>query len=99
MTILTVNTGNKKLDKAYKNMQVHVSTYETFEGFHSYFKSVVKTDDMEYLNTWLLKVLHYEFRHGRVKHDFDILLEKVSDEQKNKLELWLEEQLLKTGGK
>lgn len=101
MNILIVNTGNEKLDTAYKNMQVHISGYETFESFNSYFKSVVKTEDYEYLSTWLLKVLHHEFRHGRTenKHDFDLLLEKVSPEQKAKLERWLEEQLEKIGGK
>jgi hypothetical protein len=52
------------------------------------------------LNKWLLKVLFIEFRYGRTsqKHDFDILLEKVSSEKKEQLEKWLSDNLEKVGG-
>lgn len=100
MNILTVNTGDEKLDEAYRNFQVHVSSFDKFTEFQNYFNKIVKTDDKERLNKWLLKVLFIEFRHGRTsqKHDFDILLEKVKPEEKAKLEKWLKDNLEKVGG-
>ena len=100
MNILAVNTGDEKLDVAYKNFQVHVSSFDKFAEFQAYFNKIVKTDDKERLNKWLLKVLFIEFRYGRaqVKHDFDILLEKVSSEKKETLEKWLKDNLEKIGG-
>lgn len=101
MNILNVNTGNEKLDEAYKNIQVHICTFDKFVEFESYFNSVVKTDDKEVLFKWLLKVLFIEFKYGRNqnKHDFDILLERVGSEQKLKLEMWLKDNLEKVGVK
>lgn len=104
MNILIVNTGDDKLDQAYKNIQVHISTFDTFEGFYPYFVDIVKTDDHEKLNKWLLKVLFVELKFGRneVKHDFDILLESLDAKNKNNLSLWLNEslnKLNKEGGK
>jgi len=103
MNILQVETGNEKLDEAYKNMQVHISTFDSFSAFYNYFKDVVKTDDKDKLNMWLLKVLFIEFRYGRPsleipKHDFDVLCERVSPEQKTKFENWLKESLKSVGG-
>jgi len=100
MNILTANTGDEKLDVAYKNFQVHVSSFDKFPEFQNYFNKIVKTDDKERLNKWLLKVLFIEFRYGRTtqKHDFDILLERVSSDDKAKLEKWLKEKLEKVGG-
>jgi 7,8-dihydro-6-hydroxymethylpterin-pyrophosphokinase len=97
MNILAVNTGDEKLDVAYKNFQVHVSSFDKFVEFQSYFNKIVKTDDKERLNKWLLKVLFIEFRYGRAqdKHDFDILLEKVSSEKKEQLKKWLKDNLEK----
>ena len=48
---------------------------------------------------WLLKVLFVEFKYGRTqnKHDFDILLERVSSEKKEQLEKWLSDNLEKVG--
>ena len=100
MNILKVNTGDDKLDEAYKNIQVHISSFESFEAFYSYFVDIVKTDDKERLNKWLLKVLFVEFKFGRneVKHDFDVLLEKVKPESKITLETWLQTELSKLKG-
>ena len=100
MNILAVNTGDEKLDEAYKNFQVHVSSFDKFSEFQNYFNKIVKTDDKERLNKWLLKVLFIEFRYGRTsqKHDFDILLERVSSKDKEVLENWLKDKLEKVGG-
>ncbi len=97
MNILNVNTGDAKLDEAYKNIQVHICTFDKFVEFESYFNSVVKTDDKEVLLRWLLKVLFIEFKYGRnqIKTDWDILLERVSISDKEKLENWLKEKLEK----
>lgn len=97
MNILNVNTGDEKLDEAYKNIQVHICTFDKFIEFESYFNSVVKTDDKEKLFKWLLKVLFVEFKYGRqqIKTDWDILLERAQPEQKLKLEKWLKDNLEK----
>lgn len=101
MNILTVNTGDEKLDEAYRNFQVHVSSFDKFAEFQNYFNKIVKTDDKDRLNKWLLKVLFIEFRYGRTiqKHDFDILLEKVELEKKEQLEKWLKDNLEKVSNK
>ena len=101
MNILSVNTGNEKLDEAYKNIQVHICTFDKFVEFESYFNSIVKTDDKEVLLKWLLKVLFIEFKYGRTqnKHDFDILLERVSSRDKALLEKWLKDKLEKVRDK
>jgi hypothetical protein len=100
MNILLVNTGDAKLDEAYKNIQVHICSFDKFVEFESYFNSVVKTQDKEVLLKWLLKVLFVEFKYGRTqnKHDFDILLERVSSKDKEVLENWLKDKLEKVGG-
>ncbi len=100
MNILIVDTGDAKLDEAYKNIQVHICSFDKFVEFESYFSSVVKTQDKEKLFKWLLKVLFVEFKYGRNqnKHDFDILLERAQPEQKLKLEKWLKDNLQKVGG-
>lgn len=100
MNILSVNTGDAKLDEAYKNIQVHICTFDKFIEFENYFNSIVKTDDKEVLLRWLLKVLFVEFKYGReqIKHDFDILLERVSPEKKEQLEKWLKDNLEKVKG-
>ncbi|BAK73734.1 hypothetical protein [Arcobacter sp. L] len=69
-------------------------------SFKTIFNKIVKTDDKDRLNKWLLKVLFIEFRYGRTsqKHDFDILLERVSLRDKEKLENWLKEKLEKVRG-
>jgi hypothetical protein len=101
MNILLVNTGDAKLDEAYKNIQVHICSFDKFVEFESYFNSVVKTQDKEVLLKWLLKVLFVEFKYGRTqnKHDFDILLERVSSKDKEVLENWLKDKLEKVGDK
>ena len=97
MNILTVNTGNKKLDEAYKRMQIHICTYDKVDEFMNYFNSITKDVKEDELLKWLLKVLFWEFKYGRVdkKHDFDLLLEKVEPKDKVVLEKWLKEKLEK----
>ncbi|WP_323594421.1 hypothetical protein [Aliarcobacter butzleri] len=97
MNILTVNTGNEKLDEAYKRMQIHICTYDKVDEFMNYFNSITKDVKKEELLKWLLKVLFWEFKYGRVdkKHDFDLLLEKVEPKDKVVLEKWLKEKLEK----
>ncbi|KLE05542.1 hypothetical protein [Aliarcobacter butzleri] len=97
MNILTVNTGNVKLDEAYKRMQIHICTYDKVDEFMNYFNSITKDVKEDELLKWLLKVLFWEFKYGRVdkKHDFDLLLEKVEPKDKVVLEKWLKEKLEK----
>ncbi|MCG3675605.1 hypothetical protein [Aliarcobacter butzleri] len=97
MNILTVNTGNEKLDEAYKRMQIHICTYDKVDEFMNYFNSITKDVKEDELLKWLLKVLFWEFKYGRVdkKHDFDLLLEKVEPKDKVVLEKWLKEKLEK----
>ncbi|ABV67929.1 hypothetical protein Abu_1682 [Aliarcobacter butzleri RM4018] len=97
MNILTVNTGNEKLDEAYKRMQIHICTYDKVDEFINYFNSITKNVKEDELLKWLLKVLFWEFKYGRVdkKHDFDLLLEKVEPKDKVVLEKWLKEKLEK----
>ncbi|MCG3696894.1 hypothetical protein L5F39_04615 [Aliarcobacter butzleri] len=97
MNILTVNTGNTKLDEAYKRMQIHICTYDKVDEFMNYFNSITKDVKEDELLKWLLKVLFWEFKYGRVdkKHDFDLLLEKVEPKDKVVLEKWLKEKLEK----
>lgn len=97
MNILTVNTGNQKLDEAYKRMQIHICTYDKVDEFMNYFKSITKDTKEDELLKWLLKVLFWEFNYGRVekKHDFDLLLEKVGTAKKEQLEKWLKDNLEK----
>ena len=97
MNILTVDTGNTKLDEAYKRMQIHICTYDKVDEFMNYFNSITKDVKEDELLKWLLKVLFWEFKYGRVdkKHDFDLLLEKVEPKDKVVLEKWLKEKLEK----
>ncbi|MDN5091025.1 hypothetical protein [Aliarcobacter butzleri] len=97
MNILIVDTGNEKLDEAYKRMQIHICTYDKFDEFMNYFNSITKDVKEDELLKWLLKVLFWEFKYGRVdkKHDFDLLLEKVEPKDKVVLEKWLKEKLEK----
>jgi hypothetical protein len=97
MNILTVNTGDAKLDEAYKNIQVHICSFDKFIEFESYFHSVVKTQDKEVLLRWLLKVLFVEFKYGRAtisekqeKHLFDLILDKSKPEDREKLKQWID---------
>lgn len=101
MQILTVDTGNAKLDDAYKRMQVHICSFDKVDEFMNYFLTITKEANQEELFKWLLKVLYWEFKHGRenstVKNDWDILLDVCSDEQRDKLIVWMNEQLVKKG--
>lgn len=99
MNILTVDTGNTKLDEAYKRMQVHICTFDKVDEFMNYFNNITKDTKEDELLKWLVKVLFWEFKYGRTdkKHDFDLLLEKISIENKEKLESWLKSELEKIG--
>lgn len=90
--ILTPQTGDEQLDRAYSNMQIHVSGFESFEQFYNYFVKIVKTQDHEYLNKWLLKVLYVQMKQ---KHPFELLLDKVDQGNKEQLQRWLDNQLEK----
>jgi hypothetical protein len=98
MDLFTPQTGNEKMDRAYANLQEHVDKCKTFDVFLQHFKYIVKTDDNEVLNNWLLKVLFVNMKQSREKHDFDKLLEKVNDAEKEQLQLWLKTTLEKKGG-
>lgn len=100
MSGLNPNTGNDKMDEAYQRMLMCVSTFEGFVEFYNYFLKVVKTDDKEVLNKWLLKVLYVNLEQTPkpTKHKFDVLLEKVSVENKAMLESWLDNKLKEVGG-
>lgn len=101
MNILTVNTGDIKLDEAYKRMQVHICSFNKPDEFINYFTGIVKDQNQDNIYRWLLKVLFWEFKYGRTqsKHDFDILLERVEPDKKEQLERWLKDNLVKVSNK
>ena len=90
---LLINTGDKKMDEAYMRMQEHVSKCKTFEEFEMHFSYVAKTDDLEKINRWLLKVLFVNLKYA--KHDFDKLIDLVDDAKKQELQNWLSASLKK----
>lgn len=92
---LLINTGDKKMDEAYVRMQEHVSRCKTFDDFFMHFNYIVKTDDIEKLNKWLLKVLFVNLKYD--KHDFDKLIDIVDDTKKQELQNWLSNSLKKQG--
>jgi len=91
MNLFAPNTGDAKMDKAYLNMQEHISKCKTFDDFLMHFKYIVKTDDAQKLNEWLLKVLFVNMKHD--KHDFDRLLESVDATKRQELTTWLQTNL------
>lgn len=100
MSLLTPNTGDEKMDKAYANLQEHVNKCKTFDDFLMHFKYIVKTDNLEVLNKWLLKVLFVNMKQTpNEKHDFDKLLESVNDTEREQLHEWLRVSLEKKGGR
>lgn len=98
---MTVNTGNEKLDDAYKRMQVHICSFNKVDEFVNYFNSITKDSNKDELLSWFLKVLFWEFKYGREclnsstyqKHPFDMLLERVKPSDKATLEKWLKDKL------
>jgi len=60
-----------------------------------HFNYIVKTDDVEKLNKWLLKVLFVNLKYD--KHDFDKLIDIVDDAKKQELQNWLSNSLKKQG--
>lgn len=100
MSGLNPNTGNDKMDEAYQRMAMYVDSFEGFVEFYNYFLKQVKTDNKEVLNKWLLKVLYVNLKQAPKpdKHKFDVLLEKVSVENRATLESWLENKLKEVGG-
>ncbi len=104
MNIITVDTGNTKLDEAYKRIQVHICTYDKVDEFINYFKSITKDKKEDELLNWLLKVLFWEFKYGREANswreglsDWEVLLNACSEDEKVKLEAWIKAQLNKKG--
>lgn len=100
MSGLNPNTGNEKMDEAYNRLSLYVESFEGFTQFYDYFFKIVRTDDKEVLNKWLLKVLYVNLKQTPQpkKHKFDVLLERVSVENKAMLESWLENKLKEVGG-
>jgi hypothetical protein len=95
--MLNPNTGDAKMDEAYQKMFIYTSGFDSFEQFYNYFLKQVTTDDKDYLNKWLLKVLYVQMKQTK-KHKFDELLEKVSLENKAQLESWLDSKLKEIRG-
>lgn len=96
MSLFTPQTGNEKMDKAYANLQGHVNKCKTFDDFFMHFNYIVKTDDKEVLNKWLLKVLFINMKQTpHAEHDFDRLLKLVDEEKKQELISWLKATLEK----
>lgn len=93
--LLTLNTGDKKMDEAYARIQSHVDKCKTFDDFFMHFNYIVKTDDKETLNKWLLKVLFVNIKYD--KHDFEKLIDSVDDVKKQELRDWLSTSLEKQG--
>lgn len=83
---------NKKIKLAYDRLHIHISAFEDFTEFESYFNDIKRTKDDKELNRWLLKVLFLKLKEDK-KHPFDLLLEKVSIQDKTKLEFWLKDKL------
>lgn len=99
MSLFTPNTGDEKMDKAYSNLKEHIDRCKTFDEFLQHFNYIVKTDDPEVLNRWLLKVLYVNMRLDNApKHDFDKLLELVNEAKRDEIRNWLDSMLLKVGG-
>lgn len=103
MSILNPQTGNEKMDEAYKKMLAHTSGFESFEQFYNYFLKQVTTDDKEKLNKWLLKVLFVELKR---EHPFDEMIKVLKSKEPDKannLITWLNNTLFevqaKHGGK
>lgn len=104
MNILTVDTGNTKLDEAYKRIQVHICTYDKVDEFINYFKSITKDKKEDELLNWLLKVLFWEFKYGREANayrenmsDWEVLLNACSEDEKPLYEAWMKKKLLEKG--
>jgi hypothetical protein len=85
---------NKKIKLAYDRLHIHISAFDDFSEFESYFNDIKKTQDDKELNKWLLKVLFLKLKEDK-KHPFDLLLEKITPAEKVKIEKWLEDSLNK----
>ena len=93
---LAPNTGDAKMDEAYDRLKEHIRRCKTFDEFTMHFSFIVKTDDVEVLNVWLLKVLYVLMRRED-EHEFDRLLRLVDDGKAQTLRAWLKESLAKFG--
>jgi len=85
-------TGDEKMDEAYKKVASMVDKFEEFGQFFDYFHSEVKTDNTDYVNRWLLMVI---FGHLKHQHPFDRVYDAADDKTKVKLRAWLEGHLVK----
>ncbi len=96
MSLFTPITGDEKMDKAYANLKKHIGKCKSFDEFLQHFNYIVKTDDAEVLNKWLLKVLFVSMKiESADKHDFDRLLESVDKIKQKEMLDWLEMSLKK----
>lgn len=103
--LLNPNTGDERLDTAYKNFSIHASAFKSFEEFENYFNSIIKTDNAEYLNKWLLKVLfaHFKVEQNSTKLDeltieFIQMCSYLKAEEKTKVTAWVKANLEKVKG-
>ncbi len=86
-----LNTGNEKMDQAYMRMQEHVSKCKTFDEFDMHFSYIAKTDDLNVLNRWLLKVLYVQMKQdSKELHDFDKLLSYLDSTKQEEMKVWLQ---------
>ena len=99
MNLFAPNTGDKKMDEAYSRLKTHIDKCKSFDEFLQHFNYIVKTDDAELLNKWLLKVLYVDMKQDSTpKHDFDKLLERVDEAKRQEMQNWLNGMLLQVGG-
>lgn len=95
---MTADTGDSKMDEAYKRLELHIKSFESFEEFYRYFMKIKKTDNDKTLIKWLLKVLFVQLRiTNNKKHKFDLLIEKINDKERATMENWFDEKLKKVG--
>lgn len=97
MSLFAPNTGDKKMDEAYMHMQEHIGKCKNFDDFFMHFNYIVKIDDKELINKWLLKVLFVSMKYA--KHDFERLCDSVDEIKKQELQNWLDTSLKKQGVK
>ncbi len=99
--MMSVQTGDTKMDEAYAKLKGYVDKFDNFNAFENYFFSIAKTDDNKKLNKWLLKVLFAELKQKNtltLGEDFERLLTLVDGDKRQSLIKWLEDSLMKVGG-
>ena len=69
---------NKKIKLAYGRLHIHISAFDDFAEFESYFNDIKKTQDDKELNKWLLKVLFLKLKEDKKKKIMDAALKEFS---------------------